>query len=154
MLLRLSSTEAMARASFAGASVAVAFIGHAFTHAHHDMPRTIVALLALLGVVWGTHRRDLTFAAAVGAQTLVHGGIPTSPHMLALHGVALLVAYVLMRNSERIWRVLADLLLARLPGRMVSPKATVTIRILRGHTSIVQFLASCANAMRAPPALA
>ncbi len=154
MLLRLTSTEALARASFAGASVAVAFIGHSVTHAHHDMPRLLIALLALLGVVWGTRRRDLTLGAAVAAQVLVHGGIPTSPHMLAIHAAAVAVAYLLMRNGERIWHALADLCLGRLPRGMVALRAITIAPILRGHDLLVPRLAWPANAMRAPPALA
>lgn len=154
MLLRLSSTQALARASFAGASVAVAFIGHALAHAHHDLPRVLVALLLLLGIVWGTNRRDLTFAGAIAAQFLVHGGIPTSPHMLVIHGAAVAAAYLVMRHSEGIWRALAHLVLGRLPRIAIAPRIARVPRILHGAAIPLIHRSLRSHAMRAPPALA
>ena len=156
MLLRLTPMEAAMRATFAAASVAVAAVGHALgtEHAHHDLPRTLMAMVLLLGVAWGTRRPSRILIAAIAAQLLVHGGVPATAHMVASHLLATIIALLLMAQGERLWALLGDLCLGRLPADPVAlPRPTAASMHCGVRVARSMWLRTTVT-LRAPPALA
>ena len=153
MLLRLAPMEAALRASFAVASVAAAAVGHALgaAHVHHDMPRILAAGLLLLGVVWATRRPGRILGAALAAQLLVHGGIPTAGHMALSHAVATLLALLLLTQGERLWALLGNLCLGRLPADPVAVPRPSTAPLRHGVRTACSALLRSSAALRAPP---
>ncbi len=155
MLLRLSASEAMGRAAFALASVGIACTGHvALGHEHCDFSQVVVASLGLIFMSWRTRRTSHLLGAALLAQVVVHGGIPTQLHMLAIHIVAATLALGLMHHSEQIWRALSNVLLPRLP-RLSMPVPIATPRIIDVAQKIfIGCTPLRALSLRGPPAFA
>lgn len=155
MLLRLTPGEALGRAAFAAAAVGAAFTGHvAVGHEHCDLAQVIAATLGLIFVSWRTRSIARILAAAIIAQVVVHGGIPTQPHMLLIHAVAASLALALMHRGEDVWRALRSLRAPR-PLRLLAVPALPNMRVV-----IVSSEAwpprrpGTAALLRAPPAFA
>lgn len=155
MLLRLTATEATGRAAFAVASVAVAFVGHAtLGHGHCDISQLILAGFLLLFASWRTRRTHHLLMAAIVAQLLVHGGLPSQPHMALLHSGAAVAALALMTLGESAWQALARLLIPALP---TSVAVVAPVRITSGTAWRNIFVAAYAHGphqLRGPPVFA
>lgn len=155
MLLRLTPDEALGRAAFALASVAVAFVGHAaLGHGHCDVTQLVLAGFLLLFASWRTRNVPRLFGASIGAQFVVHGGIPTETHMIAIHAAASVVALGLMQHSEQLWHALARVLLPTVPTAGAAPQWRPRALVPVWHNVFTSTIDHLTHPDRGPPALA
>lgn len=152
MLLRLTAAEALGRAAFALASVTIAFVGHVeLGHGHCDITQLLLAAFLLLFASWRTRNIPGLLVSALGAQVLVHGGMPAQPHMMLVHLAAAAAALVLMTHGEAVWWALARLLIPGLPSMGAVPALTQPSRTALVHRPRAEMFAHGTFSRRGPP---